>query len=348
MVRGFICVSLASIVLAACAPRPTAAPTASAPATAIPATPTAAPTAAAAVTPTPDASAESDTCTDAAAFVADVTVPDYSHFDYKQAFTKVWRVKNVGTCTWTADYKAMYSDGDALGAPASIALSETAPGATLDISAIMNSGTRDGKFEIFYKLTNAAGSAMPIDAGSSLWALITVGKYVAYPPATAIPASTPSSGSGSAGPGLTTASCVTQPNATFISQMLTAINAARAAKSLPALTVNDKLNTAAQSHSQDMACNNFVSHTGWNGSTPDSRIASAGYSASITRENIYAQPPQYGGDGQAAVDWWMGDTTDPSHSEAILNAQTTEIGLGYAYYSRSTLGGYFTVDFAAP
>jgi uncharacterized protein YkwD len=94
-----------------------------------------------------------------------------------------------------------------------------------------------------------------------------------------------------------------------------------------------------------MACNGFLSHTGWNGSTVQSRLAAAGYPSSFAVENIYAQPPQYGGDPQAAMDWWM---ADPTHRDAILSAQATEVGIGYASYSRSPLGGYFAVDFAAP
>lgn len=308
-----------------------------------PTTEAAVPTSASPEVPTPTTEGP---CTDLAAFVADVTVPDYSHFDQREAFTKTWRIKNVGTCTWTADYKAVYSSGDALGAPTSIALSETAPNATVDISAKMAAPARDGKFEIFYQLNDAAGDAIPIDAGNTLWALITVGKVVAVAPATPTPAPvTVTIVSGSTGPGLTTASCVSQANPDFISQTFSLINAARAANGLPALTLNAQLTTAAQSHSEDMACNSYLSHTGWNGSTSDSRIAAAGYAASLARENIYAQPPQYGGNPQAAVSWWM---SDPIHRDAILNAQVTDIGIGYAAYSRSELGGYFTVDFAAP
>jgi uncharacterized protein YkwD len=279
--------------------------------------------------------------------VADVTIPDYTHLDSREAFRKTWRVKNAGTCTWTADYKAVYSRGDALGAPLEIQLAETAPGDMLDISANMQAPNADGKYEIFYRMTNAAGDAMPIDAGDSLWALVTVGRVVAYPPATPTAgASTVTVASGtSSSPGLTDAGCAYQGNTDFINQTFSLINAARTANGLPALTLSDKLNVAAQSHSGDMACNNFLSHTGWNGSTPDARVAAAGYAASVARENIYAQPPQYGGTPQTAVDWWM---SDPTHRDAILDAQVKEIGIGYAAYSRSTLGGYFTVDFAAP
>ncbi len=354
MKKAFAFLSLAIMVLlAACSPQatpvsatvtplpPTTAPTAAAPAPTTASSPTAAPAATTAAATTQAA------CTDLASFVTDVTIPDYSHMDPKETFTKTWRVKNVGTCTWTADYKAVYSSGDALGAPLSIPLSETAPGATIDISANMAAPNADGKYEIFYQLTNAAGNPMPIDAGDTLWALITVGKVIAFPVSTpTTSASTQSVSSGTAsGPGLSTASCVYQSNPDFVSQVFTLINAQRTANGLPALTLSDKLSVAAQSHSADMACNDYLSHTGWNGSTPDSRIAAAGYAASTTRENIYAQPPQYGGNAQAAVDWWMGDQI---HRDAILNAQVTQMGVGYAAYSRSTLGGYFTVDFAAP
>lgn len=283
----------------------------------------------------------------AAQFVADITAPDGTYITPGATFTKTWRIKNVGTCTWTSEYKAVYSHGDALGAPASVPLSQTAPGATLDLSVNMAAPGGDGKYEIFYRITNASGDPMPIDAGDSLWALITVGKVVAYALATptAAAGSQPVTTSSSSGPGLATVSCVYRSNPDFVSQTFSLINAARTSNGLPALTLNDKLTVAAQSHSADMACNDYLSHTGWNGSTPDSRIAAAGYVASITRENIYAQPPQYGGDAQAAVTWWMGD---PIHRDAILNPQVTEIGIGYAAYSRSTLGGYFTVDFGAP
>ncbi len=348
---AFIIITLA-IMLSACQtpqtpapptaaqPSPTTAPTtapSSAPATPTteaPASPTAAPTGGAA-------------CTDSASFVADVTIPDYSHFDPRETFTKTWRVKNTGTCTWTTEYKAAYSSGNNLGAPLSIPLAETAPGATLDISADMAAPGSDGKYQTFYELTNAAGTAMPIDAGNTIWALITVGNYAASAPATATPTSTtptgPTSTPGGTGP--STASCVTGSNSDLLSQLVVLINAARTSNGLPALTVDNRLSAAAQGHSEDMACNNFLAHSGFDGSTPDSRIAAAGYSASITRENIYAQPPQYGGDAQAAVTWWMGDQI---HRDAILNTQITQIGVGYATYPRSDLIGYFTVDFGAP
>ncbi|HTP03075.1 MAG TPA: CAP domain-containing protein [Anaerolineales bacterium] len=318
---------------------PTTAPTTVPPTAAAPTTASESPTTSPAPTTAPTAAASAGPCTDQASFVADVTVPDYSHFDARSAFTKTWRVKNSGTCTWSTDYKAVYSHGAALGGPASIPLVETAPGAMVDISADMVAPATDGKYQTFYQLQNASGDPIPVDDGASVWALITVGNYLAVPPTAApVPVS-------SGGAGLPTINCVTNGNADFLSQLAALVNASRASNNLPALTVNDKLSAAAQAHSEDMACNNFLRHDGWNGSTPDSRVAATGFSATGVRENIYAQPPQYGGNAQAAVDWWMGD---PIHRDAILDPAMKEIGVGYAAYTRSDLGGYFTVDFAAP
>src|SRR5512146_2964055 len=189
MKRTLALLSLALLVaLSSCqAPPPPATPTGAvtepAPTTAPPVSPSSpspTPTASAAVTESPTATpAGSGACTDAASFVADVTIADYSHFDKRETFTKTWRVKNAGTCTWSTDYRAVYSSGNALGTVQPIPLAQTAPGATLDISVDMAAPPTDGKFQTFYQLQNASGKVMPIDAGDTLWALITVGNYTA-------------------------------------------------------------------------------------------------------------------------------------------------------------------------
>ena len=51
---------------------------------------------------------------------------------------------------------------------------------------------------------------------------------------------------------------------------------------------NDALDAAAYGHSQDMGVNNFLSHTGSNGSTPWDRMRAAGYQYSSAGENIAA------------------------------------------------------------
>src|SRR5512138_302063 len=74
------------------------------------------------------------TC-DRAQFVADVTVPDGAKFAPGSAFTKTWRLKNVGTCTWSTSYSLVFSSGEPMGGPASIAFPlNVPPGQMVDLS----------------------------------------------------------------------------------------------------------------------------------------------------------------------------------------------------------------------
>ncbi len=55
-------------------------------------------------------------CTDKVAFIADVTVPDGTVMVPNYSFTKTWRLKNIGTCTWTPSYSVTYVSGDPMSA----------------------------------------------------------------------------------------------------------------------------------------------------------------------------------------------------------------------------------------
>lgn len=44
-------------------------------------------------------------CVDGAQFVADVTVPDGTPIEPRTVFTKTWRLRNTGTCTWSSAYQ---------------------------------------------------------------------------------------------------------------------------------------------------------------------------------------------------------------------------------------------------
>lgn len=141
------------------------------------------------------------------------------------------------------------------------------------------------------------------------------------------------------------ASCAPTENATFVTDLQKLINDARTAKGLAALNLNDKLTAAAKAHATDMVCNNYLSHLGLNGSTPESRVSAAGYKASVVAENIFALQPAYGGNPQAAMTWWTNDATSNAN---MLNANVTDFGIAYVSSDQSLLGGYFVVVFAKP
>jgi uncharacterized protein YkwD len=136
------------------------------------------------------------------------------------------------------------------------------------------------------------------------------------------------------------ASCSFDENAEFVSQLQKLINDERAKAGLPALNVDAKLTAAAKAHATDMLCNNYLSHIGLNGSTPQSRVEAAGFKATLVLEDLYALHPAYGGNPQSAFNWWM---SDPASKADLLNANTTVFGVAYVTSDKSLLGGYFVV-----
>ncbi len=106
------------------------------------------------------------TC-DKAAFISDVTIPDGTEMSGGTAFTKTWRLQNVGTCTWTTAYKLVFSGGDYLGISGSAfnLPSSVAPGGTIDLSVNMTAPITAGSFTSYWKLRNA--SSVDFGVGSS-------------------------------------------------------------------------------------------------------------------------------------------------------------------------------------
>lgn len=95
---------------------------------------------------------------DVAQFVDDITIPDGTTLEPNETFTKTWRLKNVGTCSWTTSYSVVFSSGDSMDGPATQALtSNVNPGQTVDISIDLTAPDTDGNYKGYWKLRNATG-----------------------------------------------------------------------------------------------------------------------------------------------------------------------------------------------
>src|SRR5574341_274746 len=95
------------------------------------------------VPPPPSATS---TC-DVAQFVTDVTIPDGTVMNQNQTFTKTWRLKNVGVCSWTPSYAVIFFSGDSMSGPATQALTGNVnPGQTVDISVDLKAPASDGNY----------------------------------------------------------------------------------------------------------------------------------------------------------------------------------------------------------
>lgn len=137
------------------------------------------------------------TC-DRAQFIADVTVPDGTVFNPGVTFIKTWRLKNVGTCTWTTSYAMIFDTGDKMGGPDAVNLPKSvAPGQTVDMTVNLTAPSTAGSYRGYWKFRNANG--IPFGIGSSgtksWWVDIKVVGTAATPtPGTPLPSPTPISG----------------------------------------------------------------------------------------------------------------------------------------------------------
>lgn len=283
---------------------------------------------------------DASACVEKAAFFADVTVPDGTFFRQGEAFTKTWRFRNEGTCTWTGDYKVVFHSGEIMDAPLSAPFpAEVAPGGMIDLSLAMKAPMRGGLYQGNWVFENPQGDQFGTGNARKdvFWVQIQVRFLDQNDQPQPDPRILP--------PPPVPTGCEVQRDPGFESQVLALINQARAANGLAPLTLDQRLSAAAVGHSTDMACNHFVNHSGSNGSTWYDRISVQGYAYGRATENIYVGNPQFGGTPQGAFDWWMNSQV---HRDNILDPQVTEIGIGYVFSAASEFGGYYTLNFARP
>jgi len=144
------------------------------------------------VTPTPSPSATpvptitqtstpTEVCFDKAEFVKDITVPDGTLFSPGDKFVKTWRLRNVGTCTWTELYQLVFVGGDPMGGASSTPISEVVPqGETIDLSISLTAPTSNGNFQSLWQLQNPNGVKFGIGekAQKPFWVKINVAESV--------------------------------------------------------------------------------------------------------------------------------------------------------------------------
>jgi polar amino acid transport system substrate-binding protein len=125
------------------------------------------------LTPVPPA------CIYGMAFVADLSYPDYNMtsppvLQAGQTFTKSWRIRNTGTCSWDPSFFLRYVRGNVPAAqmngqpvpvPAVIA-----PGATVDMSVNLIAPSAPGTYQGFWQMSAPNGTFF----GQTIWVGITV------------------------------------------------------------------------------------------------------------------------------------------------------------------------------
>lgn len=110
-------------------------------------------------------------------FVEDVTIEDRSVLDESEPFTKIWRLENIGECTWTTDYQVVFDSGYKMGAPYAMHLPKTVePGETVDISLDMAAPDSPGTYTGYWMLKSDKGEYFGVgdDGITPFWVRINV------------------------------------------------------------------------------------------------------------------------------------------------------------------------------
>jgi hypothetical protein len=92
-----------------------------------------------------------------ASFISEVPL-DGATYEPGETFTKSWRLKNIGTCTWNPNYRVVYSSGDAIsGADTKKLPNYVAPGEMTDIVYTFKAPSTPGTYKTIFKLQDDKG-----------------------------------------------------------------------------------------------------------------------------------------------------------------------------------------------
>jgi hypothetical protein len=139
-------------------------------------------------TPAPAATASTSTgntntnpanCVNRAGNVRDVTVPDDTVFKPGEFFTKTWRIRNLGTCTWGPGYTLAFAAGDEMKSILGTQISPipaVQPNQDVQVSISLQASFNAGKFKGYWLLRDPQGRNFGTgnDANIPFWVQIVV------------------------------------------------------------------------------------------------------------------------------------------------------------------------------
>ncbi len=112
----------------------------------------------------PPAASATAVC-DQAQFVRDITIPDGSQIAPGATFTKTWRLRNAGVCTWSG-YTLVFESGDQMGATSPQTIGSVPPGQEVDISVNFTAPATAGSYRSYWRIRNSSGVLIPVLGGT--------------------------------------------------------------------------------------------------------------------------------------------------------------------------------------
>jgi hypothetical protein len=131
---------------------------------------------------------------DKAEFIADINIPPGTVMLPATQFTKTWRLKNVGTCTWTISYRIAFFGGEQMGALSSVQFpTNVTPGQAVDLSLNMTAPSTAGAYRGYWIFQNDTGASFGVGPlGNDPWLVdIVVSSQTPTPSLTAIDTPSP-------------------------------------------------------------------------------------------------------------------------------------------------------------
>lgn len=118
-------------------------------------------------------------------FVQDITIPDGTKIVAGTTFTKTWRIRNSGSCTWDTRFDIAFVGGTQMTSGTVWDLTkEVKPGETVDISINMTAPATVGTYQANFQMANPNGVRFGTgsDSKGSFWVKIQVidGKGMVY------------------------------------------------------------------------------------------------------------------------------------------------------------------------
>jgi hypothetical protein len=112
-----------------------------------------------------------------ASFAGDITIPDGTNFAPGTDFVKIWKIKNIGSCTWTTDYDLIFVKGDLMDARMVNPFpGEVRPGESIDLAIDLRAPQNVGEYRSFWMLRAPGGEQFGLGFGANqtFWVSISV------------------------------------------------------------------------------------------------------------------------------------------------------------------------------
>lgn len=99
------------------------------------------------------------------------TIPDGTRIPRTKAFTKMWRLKNTGTCTWTPAFSLIWVDGELMGASSSIQLTtvDVPPGGYVEVEVLFIAPSQVGNYQSYWMLLSPDGRIFGVGITGTEW-----------------------------------------------------------------------------------------------------------------------------------------------------------------------------------